>query len=258
MQSPRKVANAKNPQPMNAARRFAQRRRNWRAFWGYDYLDKSQTLRPLLEVMGQKGLLGRVIVDAGSGARWMRERMQIPDGTTSLEAKHSGIFIPALGKKIIRLDIASPKLFNETGNILEMRADIKRGKPDSKMQKGRFSRAAKFLGVDPRSKEPAVDTILFSQVLNYVDFRKTILGLSTYLKKGGRIIVWNTAGYGKTGLFSGGGLKNNASLVTFLSKNGFKIEHRSPIIGLHPRGEYPIIRKNGYQYEGLCLVAVKK
>jgi hypothetical protein len=52
-------------------------------------------------------------------------------------------------------------------------------------------RVCAFLQINPKTeaKTERADTIVFSDTLNYVDFRKVLNGFAKYLKLGGRIIV---------------------------------------------------------------------
>jgi hypothetical protein len=72
-----------------------------------------------------------------------------------------------------------------------------------------------------------VDTMVISDTLNYVDFRKVLSGLASYLKPNGRIIVLNLPYRGNQSLFSDRGLKDNRELYPALEELGFEIEHKS-------------------------------
>ena len=54
-------------------------------------------------------------------------------------------------------------------------------------------RVCAFLEINPKTqaKTERADTIVFSDTLNYVDFRKVLDGFAKYLKPDGRIIVFN-------------------------------------------------------------------
>jgi hypothetical protein len=71
------------------------------------------------------------------------------------------------------------------------------------------------------------DTIVYSDILNYVDFRKVLSGFAKYLKPDGRIIVLNLPHRGNHSLFSDHGLKDNLQFYAFLGKNHFEIEHKA-------------------------------
>ena len=62
----------------NKARQFRKRRAVWAPLWGsaYDYRVKSQKIKPLLENMDRLGLLGKVILDAGSGSTVIRRGLR--------------------------------------------------------------------------------------------------------------------------------------------------------------------------------------
>ncbi len=71
------------------------------------------------------------------------------------------------------------------------------------------------------------DTIVFSDTLNYMDFRKVLSGFAKYLKPDGRIIVLNLPYRGNCSLFSEKGLKDNRQLYAFLEEHQFEIEHKA-------------------------------
>jgi len=72
-----------------------------------------------------------------------------------------------------------------------------------------------------------VDTIVVSDTLNYVDFRKVLSACAKYLKPNGRVIVLNLPYRGNSSLFSEKGLKDNRELYTFLEEHHFEIEHKA-------------------------------
>ena len=90
-------------------------------------------------------------------------------------------------------------------------------------------RVCAFLGINPQTetKTDRADTIVFSDVLNYVDFRKVLNGFAEYLKPGGRIIVFNLPNRGNGVLFSDKGVQDNRQLYAFLVEHHFEIEHKA-------------------------------
>jgi hypothetical protein len=90
-------------------------------------------------------------------------------------------------------------------------------------------RVCAFLGINPKTeaKTERADTIVFSDMLNYVDFRKVLNGFVKYLKPGGRIVVFNLPNRGNGLLFSGQGLKDNRQLYAFFEEHHFEIEHKA-------------------------------
>lgn len=58
--------------------------------------------------------------------------------------------------------------------------------------------------INPKTEERTeqADTIVYSDILNYVDFRKVLSGFAKYLKPDGRIIVLNLPHRGNRSLFS--------------------------------------------------------
>lgn len=207
--------------------------RPWRRHFGkgYDVEHKHAELKPFLAELDRRGHLGNVIIDAGSGSK----RMSSPFGGT-----RSGIFTPE-GKTVVRVDIAAPYDFNVEGKTIEVRGDIQDPKPRTFSQRKTFVRLLDALNA-PAKNGKCVDTLLFSDVLNYVDFRKAINGLGGYLKPGGRIVVYNRPRRGYVPWFSRKGVKTNDSLVEFLKQRGFTIEHLTESSDEAAK-VYPVVRQ---------------
>ena len=71
-----------------------------------------------------------------------------------------------------------------------------------------------------------IDTIVCSDVLNYVDYQKVITSLKAYMKPGARLILAEMPGRGYKQLHSGAGLDSAFTLESFLERSGFEIEIR--------------------------------
>lgn len=203
------------------AARFKLRQAGWSSLLGSAYVvgNSSALLVQFLKNLDKERKLGNVIVDLGSGPRFMKD-------VHGHRVKR--IFYPVKGKKVVRVDIALPSVAVRGSNVLDIRADIENTAPDSISQKAKFLRVAKHLGVAPRARgEEArvVDSMIFFDVLNYVDYKRTLSGLSRYLKIGGRVIISNYPGYGPKIRFSEKRPKTNEELIDFLKANGFEIEH---------------------------------
>ncbi|HWB61802.1 MAG TPA: hypothetical protein VG733_20135 [Chthoniobacteraceae bacterium] len=185
----------------------------WELYWGATYSPaiKRRLLEPVFDGLESEDKIGNLIVDVGSGASPV---------TRLLKAKP--------GRKWICVDIAADNA--SSPDELRVRLDAgKVGEPGVLGLRKALIRACLFLGMDPRTavdREQA-DTIMFSDILNYVDFRKVLDGFATYLKTGGRMLVINLPMRGSRALFSEKGLKNNNHLYTFLSEHHFEIEYKS-------------------------------
>ena len=90
-------------------------------------------------------------------------------------------------------------------------------------------RVCRFLGRAPRSfgREEEATTILFSDILNYVDFRKVVGRSAEFLKTEGRIIIVNLPGRGVREEFSENGLKKNEDPYHFLEERNLAIESKA-------------------------------
>ncbi len=182
----------------------------WDQRWNYNLRSKAVMLLPRFRALDNEGKIGDVVVDVGSGP-----------------APMSGFMPEKDTRKIITVDIAegaSPLQVGDTTHVSYDLEDLgKRG-----FRTGMIAlQLQDFLGIgDLRgASSEQVDTMLISEVLNYVDFRKTLGELAKYLKKNGRFIIFNRPHRGRTEEFSEkGAAEGNKQIVDFLSENGFEIE----------------------------------
>ncbi len=146
------------------------------------------------------------VVDVGSGAFPI---------SRYFEQKHKTILIDVAGKN------------DQIDSTLYLKADV-----ESMADRTRFStrrallKSALFLGVDPHASGSHVDTFLFSEILNYVDWRETIDAADAQLKNGGTMFIANMPNRGLSSLFSERGLTSNAALLSyFQEEKGYSIVH---------------------------------
>ena len=185
----------------------------WQQYWGESYGPdlKRWLLKPVFEALEKEGKIGDVVVDVGSGAAPVTK------------------LLPATpGRKRIMVDIAADNSRSMDAQKIRLDAE-KVGEPDALSFRKALVRACRFLELDPAAGANAggADTIVFSDLLNYVDFRKVLRGFAGYLKPDGRIIVVNLPIRGNQSLFSEKGLKDNGQLYRFLEEDHFEIEHKS-------------------------------
>jgi len=190
----------------------------WKEQWGkgYDIGPKNLRILPLMEELDRQGKLGRHIIDIGSGSTSM---VGIYDGSVG------GVYYPTEGKRVVRIDIAMPYPSRASDAILEIRADLESMDDGSIARLRRFVLVARHFGVDPRKDVGLADTILLSEILNYIDYRRTIEGIPRFLKQQGRLVIYNDPMRGFSEIFSPAGVKDNFGLVAKLPDAGLEIEH---------------------------------
>ena len=193
----------------------------WQRYWGGTYGPelKQWLLRPVFTELEKAGKIGDLIVDIGSGAAPVTRFLQ-----------------PKAGRKRILVDIAADNTRSVDEQKIRLDAE-KVGEPGALSFRKAVLRVCGFLGLDPEAgaNTGGADTIVFSDLLNYVDFRKVLLGFAGYLKPEGRIIVVNLPMRGNHSLFSEKGLKDNRQLYRFFDEHHFEIEHKS--LPKRPPGE---------------------
>ena len=149
----------------------------WQFYWGAAYGPelKQWLLKPVFEALEKEGTIGDLIVDAGSGAAPVTK------------------FLPArAGRKRILVDIAGDN--SRQADELGIRLDAEKvGESGCYSFRKAMLRVCKFLEADPGAgaNPGRADTMVFSDLLNYVDYRKVIRRFAGFLKPEGRIIIVN-------------------------------------------------------------------
>jgi hypothetical protein len=185
----------------------------WQPFWGEAYgLELKQwLLKPVFDELENAGKAGDLIVDIGSGARPV---------TRFLKAKP--------GRKRICVDMAADN--RGSGEEQKIRLDVEKvGDLGALSFRKAMLRVCRFLEIAPGGEGNArgADMMVFSDLLNYVDFRKVLGGFGHYLQPGGRMVIVNLPIRGNRSLFSEKGLKDNRELYAFLEEQRFEIEHKA-------------------------------
>jgi SAM-dependent methyltransferase len=180
----------------------------WQRFWGdaYGMEFKQWLLKPVFEKLEADGKAGDLIVDVGSGAQ----------PVTQFLAKRAG-------RKRILVDVAADNGGDSSERRIRMDAE-KIAEPESLGFRKALVRARKFLGHAPGA---GADLMVFSDLLNYVDYRAVLRGFGRYLKPGGRLLISNLPMRGNQSLFSEKGLKDNHDLYAFLEEERYEIEEKS-------------------------------
>jgi hypothetical protein len=185
----------------------------WQQYWGESYGPelKQGLLTPVFRKLETEEKIGNLIIDVGSGASPVTRLVK-----------------PKPGRKRICVDIAADNAGSQ--EELRIRLDAEQvGQLRTLSFRKALLRVCVFLGINPKTeaKTERADTIVFSDTLNYVDFRKVLNGFAKYLKPGSRIIVFNLPYRGNRLLFSDKGLKDNRQLYAFLEECHFEIEHKA-------------------------------
>jgi hypothetical protein len=185
----------------------------WQQYWGESYGPelKRWLLNPVFGKLETEEKIGNLIVDVGSGASPVTQLVKTKPG-----------------RKRVCVDIAADN--GRSLDELRIRLDAEKvGQFRTLSFRKALLRVCAFLQINPKTeaKTERADTLVFSDMLNYVDFRKVLNGFAEYLKPGGRIIVFNLPNRGNGLLFSDKGLKDNRQLYAFLEEHHFEIEHKA-------------------------------
>ena len=181
-------------------------RKHWET--GFDFgLEKLRNqLLPVIQHLENEGKLGKVIADVGSGKVGVSSLIDFPD------------------KKIVRVDLVADVAMND--NQAQMMADLRTiDNPPigTKKQLAYIRNWLRNEGLQEGDK-PAVDTMILSRVLNYIDYKQVLSQLAHYLKSNSRLIVFNKIDLGYWDAFSEKRPKNNMEVIEFLKQIGFESE----------------------------------
>lgn len=174
---------------------------------GYDYKYKMEYALPILQKLADKGELGRIVADIGSGPKSFAQELK---GDL----------------KFVKVDIAA--IGSETDESVQMPLDANRlEEPDWDTKKS-LVKIRSWLnehGIEAKDK-PVIDTVIFSDVLNYLDYKTALSGALKYLKPGGKIFIINTPRYGYWNAFAKRGERpdSNVDIYQYLKEQGVVIE----------------------------------
>jgi hypothetical protein len=87
---------------------------------------------------------------------------------------------------------------------------------------------------DNKNKTNQFDSIVISQVLNYVDYKLFFVILKTFIKKDGLIFINNVIDYGLPKFFSTNRPKNNADILEALDELGYEVIEKEELETAYP------------------------
>ena len=182
----------------------------WEQNWGEAYSPelKRRLLAPVLDRLETEGKIGELVVDIGSGAKPVSKFLRACDK-----------------RKFLLVDVAAKNHGDSATHYVRLNAEhITR--PDRLSYRKALVEVCRFLTIEPNAFAPreCATTLIFSDILNYVDYQKVIGGFSKFLKPDGRIIIANLPARGIREEFSENGLKSNEDLYRFLAEENFTIE----------------------------------
>jgi len=184
----------------------------WEENWGEAYSPelKKHLIDSVFKRLDHEGQLGNLIVDVGSGASPVSQLLP-----STPERKF--IFVDVAGGNCVSLDTQRIRL--DAGNIM---------RPELLSYKKALIRVCRFLGADPRGpiREERATALVFSDILNYVDYRNVVTGFASFLQSGGRIIIINHPTRGIRERFAADGLKRNEDIYQLLEERNVVIEHK--------------------------------
>lgn len=184
----------------------------WRGAWQANEsfaAFKKPWLVGFLRDMADHGLLGQSVLDVGAG------RVAVSDHLRSD------------GRKLVQIESAGAE---PKDHALVLQADIE----DEAELTRALVEAGRYLGSD------AIDTLVCSNILNYVDFRSVISRLHRVHADNGRLVIFNQPFEGEAELFSRRGASDNYELLRFLVDEGYALEFLQAA---------PLVHVNDYDWD---------
>src|SRR3989344_133114 len=166
---------------------------NWETHWGDKYNEKfKQALKRKIIDLDIEGKIGETVLDLGCGAN------PVSDGLTRP------------GRRIVLVDNSSKVHRLKHQNRYSVQYNLDR------IADERFSNELQgLLGVSPRG---IFDSVIISDVLNYIDWKKVLKILIPFMKKGGRLIVNNMPDQGYQKDFSPQRPRDNLEIIQFIQQ----------------------------------------
>ena len=169
----------------------------WQESWSNDdafSTHKKPWLLDFLTSLDALGLIGKTVLDVGAGRRAASDCLRSEQRT------------------IVQIDRAADG--NKDQAIL-LQADL----DDAASLDAAFTAMRSHIALS------TIDTIICSQVLNYLDYRALLATLRGLQRPGGRLIIFNQPFEGESHLLSRRGVLDNYDLFADLRQSGYGIEY---------------------------------
>ena len=177
----------------------------WEKLWGSQYGTqiKEMYVKPILQKF-EPEFIGRNVVDVGGGAHPV---------SNFLMEEHA----------IVSVDIAGEE--TQKGGILRLNMDVREVlKGVNRATQRKLMKIGLFFEIDVRSySNDGVDCFLFSEILNYIDWRAALDTANKHLKTGGTIFIANQPGRGFHELFSVDGIRSDSEIIDYFESNNYQI-----------------------------------
>ncbi len=216
----------------------------WNTCWGDVYnLERKNQYREFLLRLSYLDILGRTLIDVGCGIKSVIDHLP--------SHRHKKVFVD-LSSGIYQ---RNPSSSHDT----YIRMDLHRLTENNHRDFKRFMKKLyTFLGEERGNRASSglfhklgfVDSIVYSDILNYIDYRNVMRALYKNLRSGGRKIIFNKINMGFQHLLSPSRPKSNWELLCFLQHDlRMVIEYRE---------SYPIIRGDPHLADHAVFVIIAK
>lgn len=205
-----------NKRPRDDAEHAAAKQ-DWWMMWesGYDRKAKEPLWDSLFAKLQSANQLGAMVAEIGSGAYPVTNKL------------------PELyGIKVIAVDIASIDSVKLRANFSAITFDVELLDVNQNATRKAISKVCHDLRLyAPCVKEGPrqLDSIVCSDILNYVDYRSVIPRLTKYLRVGGKLLIMEAPRRGAPEFFSPRGYDSVENLIQLLKQNGFVVESKDSV-----------------------------
>lgn len=178
----------------------------------YEPIGKLMHVGPTLRKLSEEGKLGEVVLSLGEGRKGLTKFLD--------EGKHRVIAVDLLGA------------FETEADTLHITVDIETIIDYLEIRRKVIKMIREFLDVPECTKgtdeeREQIDTVILSDILNYIDYQRVLLEVNEYVRTGGRLIIYNEidrTGIGRENLMSEKRPRNNIEIINCLMALGYEIE----------------------------------
>lgn len=183
-------------------------------------VDANEWIPRFGQTYGAENLKGPHVIPVIEALPFKSENPVVIDVGSGYEAMANAAYLSRLGYfKVACVDIGITFPM-EGDDYLDLGADI------TQMTTGTDDKAVatltEFLSRQNPEGHPQSDLLIFSEILNYVDYQQALLWFDAYLAPGGFMVVANQPGRGYPWFFNPHGVNSSEDLASFIAK---ELEH---------------------------------
>lgn len=205
-------------------------------------LERKNQYREFLLKLSYMNILGKRLIDVGWGVKSVIEHLPSNLYKKTFIDLSSSINDKKIDSQRVLIQMDLPHLIETTHR--EFKKFMKKLYAFLGEEKNEDS------GSDPCQRGEYVDTIIYSDILNYIDYQRILSSFYKNLKTGGRKIVFNKINMGIQNLFSPYRPRSNWEILRYL-------QHDLKMV-IEYRESYPVIRGDPYEADNAVFIIVAR